>query len=538
MNTNTTRLLLLLTLIAATKTYGLESDTLELTHQVSKGDNLYNLSKQYLGNANAWHQLAQLNNIRNPLKLVPNSVLKIPRIQTQLASLVYLQGEVNEYTQDGRIIRQLKQGDILSEGAEIRVGENSYASLQFEDGSISRMFSQSSLKLAQLPAVEPKLRKSTRLHLDRGTVDVSVIPRDSKKAPFEVTTPLAVAAVRGTQFGVSLTQSQQTSSYVTHGIVALSGSAPTKKHKVHSALIQAGQAAVVSTDGVVGKVLLRPAAPSLDNLPAVISDEDFIRLNIPALSNVKMYQAHIASDTALEKIMRNADFNTSAILFSALPDGEYTIGVRTINSDDIFSEQAQQRFNVKTTPAAPYYIQPRMDAQVSTSPKLQCTETPGASAYHLQIAIEEAFVAPELDINIKHCEFSATNLAAGQHYWRVSSIITQAGTVTDEGPFSKPAKFTVRDGATADKTEPVIYWATEPAVHFTAQISKDAEFKEILHESELEQPVFPLSQLAAGTYFIRLQTRHTSGLVGGTSKPRAFEIDATSMERTWMDKPK
>ncbi|WP_221764840.1 FecR domain-containing protein [Methyloradius palustris] len=511
------------------------------THKVVKGDTLYQLSKQYLGNSNAWHAFLRVNTIKNPRQLVPGSTLVIPTIDTQLVTIVYVQGDVELLSSEGVAGKALQMEDVLAAGAQVRVGKNSYVSFQFKDGSIARVLSESVIRLSQLPAVNAKLRKNTLLKLDKGVVDISVIPRINKKAPFEVTTPMAAAAVRGTRFGVSVSEQDQTSSDVTHGVVAFSTLTVTKNAKTRSAALHAGEGAAVSADGRLGQVHPLLAAPDVSILPEVISDEGFIHFDVPPLSGASIYRARIAKDSALEQVVQNAEFTTSDIRFSALADGDYTLGLRGVDGEGILGYEATRHFKVKATPAYPFYIKPSLGEVVASDVKFNCTNVAGASSYHLQVATDMAFSTLELDApNLESCAYDASALKLGEYFWRISSTVVNSDKQTEEGPFSSPSSFVVSD-SNLTQLPTTIYWIAEPELSYTLQISKDAQFAEMLDQELLSKPEFGIENLPGGSYFVRLQPKSKEGLTGPVSTVRTFNIklpEQPATERTWMDKAK
>jgi nucleoid-associated protein YgaU len=47
-------------------------------HNVIAGDNLSRIAADYLGDPQAWREIAELNNIDNPLRLDPGTTLILP----------------------------------------------------------------------------------------------------------------------------------------------------------------------------------------------------------------------------------------------------------------------------------------------------------------------------------------------------------------------------------------------------------------------------------------------------------------------------
>jgi len=89
--------------------------------------------------------------------------------------------------------RGLKSGDLLKQGDEVSVGDDSYVDLAYDKEwqNVTRLGSNTRIKIA---SVMPG-----KLDLKNGTLFAKLkkLPRDSE---FEVKTPTAVASVRGTEY--------------------------------------------------------------------------------------------------------------------------------------------------------------------------------------------------------------------------------------------------------------------------------------------------------------------------------------------------
>lgn len=125
---------------------------------------------------------------------------------------------------DGSAQHPLKPGDKVGEGAQLRTGEAGRLRLRCPDGSSLVIGDRSQLTLSQLrmPAGQPR---EVSLLLQLGLLGQKVAPAGGSGAVspgrWEVRTPSAVTAVRGTEFMVEVGADAQTAVHVQSGQVAV-----------------------------------------------------------------------------------------------------------------------------------------------------------------------------------------------------------------------------------------------------------------------------------------------------------------------------
>jgi 2-polyprenyl-6-methoxyphenol hydroxylase-like FAD-dependent oxidoreductase len=169
-----------------------------------------------------------------------------------------------------------------------------------------------------------------------------------------------------------------------------------------------------------------------------------------------------------------------------------------------------------------------MQQTVNASVTFDCTSVVGADGYHLQVAANPAFEPNQ-----------ASELEDGNYFWRVAAMATAADGNRTTGPFGNPGAFTVDASASTNATEhnTVVYWSGEFGQNYTAQISRDPDFSDIVRTQEVTQNSLDLYGLSAGSYYIRLQLDGEHGSPAYTSAPRIFEIrpEERIIQRTWAD---
>lgn len=119
----------------------------------------------------------------------------------------------------------LKVGEPVGEGAQLRTGASGRVRLRCADGSSLVVGDRSLLTLTKLHLGAEGARggaygaRDVSLLLERGLLGQKVAP--SAEGKWEVRTPSAVTAVRGTEFLVEVGENEQTSVHVQSGQVAV-----------------------------------------------------------------------------------------------------------------------------------------------------------------------------------------------------------------------------------------------------------------------------------------------------------------------------
>ena len=180
----------------------------------------------------------------------------------QFATLRLLGGQVAVQRGSGAFATG-DDGTSLREGDTVRTGPDGRASIEYFDGSITRIDFDTSFTLVTLETLGNEASSKV---IESSQADGNSYHRVAELADaesrFETATPTATASVQGTEYALLVSQGSTTIAVVS-GVVTAAGSTT-------SVDVPAGKMVVVGTGGTVGPIL---------EIPQEILDSDWFRFN-------------------------------------------------------------------------------------------------------------------------------------------------------------------------------------------------------------------------------------------------------------------
>lgn len=131
-------------------------------------------------------------------------------------------GEVLVLEPEASAPRPLADSEAIFEGSRITVGENAFVEIDLLDGSEIKIDEMSQVDLAEISAAPETMDRQINLSMLYGSLRATVEKGFSEKSVFRVTTPVAVAGVRGTEFAVDYESDDVSTVDVFDGEVAVS----------------------------------------------------------------------------------------------------------------------------------------------------------------------------------------------------------------------------------------------------------------------------------------------------------------------------
>lgn len=511
----------------------------DLVHAVQPGETLFGLAARYTGRADRWLQLRDHNGIADPHRIAPGTRVRIPAallsFAPTFATVRHVTGSVRQFARQDVQAQPLQPGARLAEGTRIEVGADGYVRLEMSDGSTVRIPANSRVRLVSVRRQDASQASDTLILLEAGRVDASAQPQRNKASRFEIRTPLAVASVRGTEFGVAVQDDAAVTGEVTQGSIDLRGRRrPPGGRGIRQHRLREGQGARVSSAGVMGPVRTLPGAPDLAGLPDTVGDIDFVRLALPAVAGIAAYRVRISTDPAMEQVVRNGVSTGAEVQFAGLEDGSYMVGARAMDDWGLSSRESTRALRVKARPVAPLSQRPAPGERiVGSAVEFSCAQPAGIQRFRLQVASDEGFQALLVDdAALTECRRSAT-LAPGRYFWRVASVGAAPDGTQDQGPFSGARAFEMVEPppaapppkASGDDAVLQLYWSAQPGYRYLVQVARDGGFADLVHADTRSEASLRLADLPPGTYHVRIQAIAPEGEAGSFSPSQAVRIE-------------
>jgi hypothetical protein len=488
-------------------------------YTAAEGDNLWDISEKYLDRVSRFEQLQKINGIEHPTRMRPGTRLRVPMewiaSNPEPAEIVDVHGTVELEHANGEVIIAVAPGARILLGDEVTTGPDSSVAIRFADNSVLSLYADSSIRFDYLGAYGQTGMVDSRLRLLKGRADSRVKPAVGPGSRFEIGTPSAVSAVRGTNYRVAIKDDGQTSNIeVLEGGVAVSGA--DKETLVGTGY---GTRVTAGKPPISPRKLLEP--PTLDELPGPIQ-----QINWPVtwqpLPGALRYRTELAAA---------ADFNTlrwqqlgprTRAALPDLPDGSYFLRVRGVDELGLEGKSATREILLDAHPQPPVPLKP-VDGQVlrGKTPELQWTDSADAARYHLEIALDERFGQVLVDRdNIKGTRFASSELSKpAKYYWRLASIAADG----ERGPTGVTRSWEIKavpDSVDAEvdsmqEGKIVASWRAGAAGQsYQVQLAFDPKFREMQMDVTTTEPEIEFDLIKSRARYLRVRAIEPDGYKG------------------------
>jgi hypothetical protein len=488
----------------------------DFIYHTRSGDTLIGVCRILLLQPQRWHEVQTRNGIPDPRRIPTGSALRVPyawlKLTPESATVATVSGSVRS---GGAAV---VPGQALAQGATIETGADGSVTLDLADGSVLTLQKSAVLSLAEMQQVAgPDKAHDLRLKLQSGRLQTVVKPhRDVGR--FEIETPVAISAVRGTVFrtGYSAAGSDGTTETLEGTVSVAGGSAGVLVHDGFGTRVNQGQAPSAPV------ALLPP--PDLAAVPAR-STGTSLRVPLRDLSGAKTYRVQLSTDADFNALVMDVLSDAPVVTVGGVPDGNYWLRARGIDPSDIEGRDAVMQLVRHLLPEPPVPVTAAGRSVAGPVP----FEWSGGSAgarYRLQVARDPAFA----DLVLERQDVAATGdteaLAPGRYYWRVAGI--DAGG--ERGDWSVAADLAVLRAApqpqppVLDHRQVHLSWESHPGERYRVQLAHDPAFERILAEQSVAQAAVSMKRPHPGIYYARVQIVNDDGTAGSFGPARRFEV--------------
>ncbi len=393
------------------------SDSEQITYVFKRGDTLYRLANNYLRKSSDYRAVQRLNRVANPRVIPVGTSLRIPvallKYRPSEARLSAFRGNVS-IASDGQN-RTPVTGMNIGEGSNIRTAARSFMTLQLEDGSQVSLPSNSHVRITRLRHILLTDSIDYELAVDKGRVRSKVAPLEKKADRYRVRTPVAVSAVRGTDYRTRVDEISGTAfSETVEGEVVVA--AGERLNGANLVTIAAGTGAAATASGAIAKAQLLSPPELLD--PANVQSEAELHFAVEPRESAIGHRLSIASDAGFVDIVAEAEVRGTVLELPTIPNGRYFAKLTALAADGFEGMPATYSFKRQLST-----LGGSADAGDFGYRFKWFGKGEGERFYRLQILKDSKRSVPIIDeAGLSADTVTLSDLADGEYFWRVGVI--------------------------------------------------------------------------------------------------------------------
>jgi len=337
------RSLFLLLAISFSATVNAETQYWEYTFR--PGDTIWDLAKKYTTSVDNWSEIQRINELRQgrDRKIRPGTRVVIPvsmlKLQPTPARVIAVNSGVQLLRANGEKAEITTQTKLYS-GDRVITQDRQSLRLQFADQSELQVLPNSEVVLDRISYYQSTGMVDTRVRLNSGSVNTWV-EKQRPDSHYEIRTPAAITAVRGTAFRLTAASRELSRTEVIEGTVAVSA-AKTEK------AVKEGYGIVAEKDKPLPEPVKLLAAPVLGDNQSVEQTE--LQLTWAKLDGAKAYRYQLANDIAFNNIITDATTPHPSINTGKLQPAQYYLRVRGIDQYELEGVDAVADYKIIKPP--------------------------------------------------------------------------------------------------------------------------------------------------------------------------------------------
>lgn len=477
----------------------------EWTYTMEADETLQDLADRFLASGIPSSRILQHNNLVDASQLEVGDTINIPlswlQQQPDPARASSVTGQVMLLSGRDSAKRPLTSGTLIRVGDEI-ISHSGSATIELADSSVIRLSPNSRLTFNRLTRYGKSGMVDTRLRLNSGELETRVEPFVEDGSRFEIETPSAVAAVRGTMFTLK-TDATGSDLRVTEGRVAFGPRGDIR-------LIPEGYSARVSTVNSSGMNIRRlPPAPDINPLPRQLTQlPETLSWNSNGASRYKVNV--FEADTG--RWLQSETLEDTRYKLDLLDNGKYQLHLAALDSRGIAGMPGTVDFEVDLQARAAELTQPAAGEAVNDDmPEFGWQLRGRNEVARVEIAEDQSFsdVIATSEWAPDQRALPSRPLSPGKYYWRV---VTEAG---GNSVATSEVRSLIINGTLPpvriisvnylEKQVRVFWQKVDTASKYRLQLSEEPGFRNIIKEAELADTTAALRLIPGRRYFVRLK---------------------------------
>jgi hypothetical protein len=392
-------------------------DAEQISYVFKRGDTLFGLARKYMRQLPDYKAVQRINRIANPHLIPVGKSLRIPiyllKYRQSEARLSAFRGDIS-IVSGGRDLTPVR-GLSVGENSHIKTAARSFLTLQLEDGSQVSLPSNSHVRITRLRHILLTDSVDYEIAVDKGQIRSKVVPLKGRSDRYRVRTPIAVSAVRGTDYRTRVDEISGTVfSETVEGEVVVASGASFRSGRLVS--IPEGLGAAATTTGDLTKAELLPP-PEMVN-PAKVQSETNLQFSLLSQDSVVGYHILIASDAGFVDLVAEARGEGKVLELPAIPNGRYFAKVTALAADGFEGMPATYSFKRQLST-----LGGSADAGDFGYRFKWFGEGEGQRYYRLQIYKDDRKSVPIIDeAGLSTDTVTLSDLPDGDYFWRVGVI--------------------------------------------------------------------------------------------------------------------
>lgn len=338
------RQLFILLLIVACRPVTALADTEYWEYTFRPGDSIWKIAEKYTTSVDNWYEIRELNRIGEgpDRRIRPGATIIIPvamlKQQPTPAMVIAVSG-------DATVVRANGDQQVLEVGSEVHSGDKLVTAdqqrvrVQFADKSELQVQSNTTIVFDKISHHKDTGMVDTRIRLNSGSVR-SWVEKLKPESHYEIRTPAAVTAVRGTAFRLASTGTISRTE-VTEGNVGVGAGGVERS-------VDSGYGIVAEKDKPLPEPVKLLPPPVLSENQS--SDSSILQVSWQQLDGAETYRYQLASDEDFNQVVTEGSTTDSTIALEGLAPGRYYLLVRAVDRFQLEGLDATRDYDVRQAP--------------------------------------------------------------------------------------------------------------------------------------------------------------------------------------------